>query len=415
MIARSVPRRRTRLGGGLGLGHELDAVIAAADKELLAFIRANTHPEAALAAMRAASMADTDAILAQSVPAHSPGAKARHRHSGRRNRHRRKARVGTGSSRRRRWAACCAAVSAVGLVTWLSVLTATDSVRLATTALPVLAAPAATCVIVMRWPGVGTGRQWARGLASRPWRDGCDVLNAAVRNLSQVFVGMPGEILLAPNAVELLMNPDDLEWLADLIDLHLVNASIAERYEVEVARYAARLDSDDPVTVNVARDPAVPVGRYRLRRHRPEMAADPVSQFRPEAAQFGSATSGASVQPELAGVVTARTALATMAEPVISPSSLRLVTNGNVAETRLAHARAGRGWEAELQLPEEPTVSRVHAEFIFAGGQWWITSRGRNGLMLNGTPLSGEQIVRPGDKIRWGQQHDALTSLVEIG
>jgi FHA domain len=410
VTARSVPRRRTRRGGGLGLGDELSAVIAAADEELLGYIRANTNPEEALAAMRAANMADIGALLAPSMPGHDLGDKA-----SRRSRHRRKTRVRTGSRRRRRWVACAAAVGAAALVTWLSVLTATDSVRIATTALPVLAAPAATCVIVMRWPGVGTGHPWARGLASRPWRDGCDVLNAAVRNLDQVFVGLPGEILLAPNAVELLMNPDDLDWLADLIDIHLVSASIAERYEVAVARHAARLDSDDPVTVNVARDPAVPVGRYRLRRHRPREDADPAAPFRPAAAELGSPASGESAQPELAGVVAARTALATMAEPVISPSALRLLTNGAVAETRLAHARAGRGWEAELQLPEEPTVSRVHAEFTFAGGQWWITSRGRNGLMLNGAPLSGEQIVRPGDKIRWGQQHGALISLVEIG
>lgn len=409
MTARSVPRRRARIGSGLGLGDELNAVIAAADEDLLGCIRANTHPEAALAAMRAANMADTDAILAQSWPGHGLVAKAS------RPARRRRARVRTGPSRRRRWAVCCAAAVAVVLVTWLSVLTATDSVRIATTALPVLAAPAATCVIAMRWPGVGPGHPWARGLASRPWRDGCDVLNAAVRNLDQVFVGMPGEILLAPNAVELLMNPDDLDWLADLIDIQLLNASIAERYESEVARHAARLDSDDPVTVNVARDPAVPVGRYRLRRHRPEVAADPASQLGLATAQLGFPPNGDSAQPELAGVVTARTALATMAEPVISPSALRLVTNGTVAETRLAHARAGRGWEAELQLPEEPTVSRVHAEFTFAGGQWWITSRGRNGLMLNGTPLSREQIVRPGDKIRWGQQRGALISLIEIG
>jgi len=66
-------------------------------------------------------------------------------------------------------------------------------------------------------------------------------------------------------------------------------------------------------------------------------------------------------------------------------------------------------------LPQVPTVSREHARFTFAGGQWWVANLGRNGLTLNGVPLVAGQPVRDGDSIRWGNKPDALLSRVEIG
>ena len=99
--------------------------------------------------------------------------------------------------------------------------------------------------------------------------------------------------------------------------------------------------------------------------------------------------------------------------PVIPP--LRLVTGDSIAETRSSEARAGRGGLAELCLPDVPTVSRVHAKFTFTGGQWWITSLGRNGVTLNGTFLADERALMDGDSIRWGSRPDAPASRVEIG
>jgi pSer/pThr/pTyr-binding forkhead associated (FHA) protein len=69
----------------------------------------------------------------------------------------------------------------------------------------------------------------------------------------------------------------------------------------------------------------------------------------------------------------------------------------------------------ELVLPQVPTVSREHARFRFADGQWWVINLGRNGLMLNGVPLAGERPVRDGDVIRWGRSEDALVTRVQIG
>jgi FHA domain len=94
---------------------------------------------------------------------------------------------------------------------------------------------------------------------------------------------------------------------------------------------------------------------------------------------------------------------------------LRLLTNGQLSETRTPGARAGRGREAELSLPDEPTVSRVHAEFTFTDGQWHVTNLGLNGVTLNGAPLTGTHAIRDGDSIGWGTQPGALASRVEIG
>ncbi len=362
-------------------------------------------------------------------------------------------RAPVGRRQRRRWIAA----AAIALL-WLFLLSATGSWLLATVALVVLAALAGTTVMGLRWLGVGAGHPWVRRLATRPWRDGRDVLNTALRHLPEVFIVTPGKTLLAPNAVELLMNTDDVASLCELIDIGLVNSSAAECYEAEVAAHAARLASAGPVQVSVIGDPAIPAGRYRLRRGQlahddyPRAVDYPPADVYPRAVSYPQAdsdpgggypgggypggggysraddyqagpfypyvhdgsTSQAPAQAVAAQAATVQAGLATVAEPVLHPA-LRLVTNGSVAETRVSGARAGRSQQAELQLPEEPTVSRLHAEFTYRDGEWWITNRGLNGLQLNGTPLDGEHVIRAGDLIRWGRQNSGLTSRIEIG
>jgi pSer/pThr/pTyr-binding forkhead associated (FHA) protein len=118
---------------------------------------------------------------------------------------------------------------------------------------------------------------------------------------------------------------------------------------------------------------------------------------------------------QLASAGTVVTGLPTVAERGHPPvPALRLVTGNSAAETQLSGARAGRG-DVELPLPEIPTVSREHAQFTYAEGQWWVTNLGRNGLTLNGVPLEGQRPVRDGDSIRWGNKADAPVSRVEVG
>ena len=350
---------------------------------------------------------------------------------------------------RRRW---LLAAGIGGL--WLVFLMGSGSWVASTTLLFLLGAVAAGVVVVLRLFGFGRDHPWFHHAASRPWRDGRDVLRVALRHLSEVFIVTPQGSLLAPNAVELRMNPADIESLAELIDLSLVNASAAEAYAAEVAAHSARVVSNIPLEVAVVADAAVPPGRYRLRQRSSLAAmtldADPVTSADPVCAAYPVGASGpvgmsgpvgvsgpvsapslaegaypvmtAGVGPfrdgrtrsELAVAPTFMTGAATVTEPALTPL-LRLITNGAVAETRISGARAGRGKAVELQLPGEPTVSRVHATFTCTGGEWRITVLGRNGVLLNGTPLSSEHVIRNGDSIRWGQQSSAPVSAVVIG
>ena len=401
---RGLQARQRPRAGGLGLGEEWDAVFAAADEELLDYIRARTNPEAGLAALMAPDDQKPGSGQAGALPGYKPGTETARRKT--RPRH---ARIPLGSRRRKRWAAASAAAAATVIGWWLVILGAAGSVPLATISLPVLLALAAACFLALRWLGVGAGHPWVRQMATRPWRDGRDVLNVALRHLPEVFMMMPGKALFAPAAVELLMHPADLGSLTALIDIEVINSSATERYEAEVAAYAAHLTGDTPVKVTVTSDPEIPAGRYRLRRDQRRTGTRSADQLLPQGGD-------GSTRHDLAEAAAAKTGLATHEEPVVSPPPLRLVTNGSSTETRVSGARAGRGWEAELRLPEDRRVSRVHAEFTFARGQWWITSLGRNGLVLNDTPLTAEHVdtVQAGDSIRWGRQKGALMSRVEI-
>jgi hypothetical protein len=315
-------------------------------------------------------------------------------------------RPGSGSPKAQRlWRG---AVGSAAAGAWLAAITAAGSVLLVRFLLLVLAALVIAGVVTMRPVNDSRPRRWPRRLADRPWRDGRDVLNLALRHMRDVFVITPGRIPLAPSAVELEMNHGDFASLTSRIEIDLVNSIAREHYQAAIVAAAARVVNDGPVKVSVTGNPAVPAGRYRLRR-------DQRADTRQAAGIFSHREDGF-IRHDLAKALAAGTDLT--APRRRNPSAnlpLRLVTNGSVTETRTSGARAGRGHEVELQLPEEPTVSRVHAEFMFTGGQWWVIGKGLNGLVLNGTPLLGEHVVRPGDLIRWGRQEDAVVSRVEIG
>jgi hypothetical protein len=317
-----------------------------------------------------------------------------------------------------------------------------------------------------------------RQIATRPWRDGQEVLQLALRHLPEVFVVTPSGALLAPTSVELRLNPRDFGSLGERMDIGLVETSAAEVYQEQVAAHEARLAGPGPVEVSLISDPSVPEGRYQLRQGRPLGAgpsgfqpqagpsgfqpaavsgfqqASPGAGYRPPDVQTacrpdsqvgiypagaglgaasgtgsgtgwpfahdGRTTSAPVSGPAAAGAVTAATAvggggLVTVAEPARSMvATLRLITGGRVAETRMSGARAGRG-AVELGLPDVPTVSREHARFTYSDGQWWVANLGMNGMTLNGTSVAGEQPLHDGDAIRWGTNEQAPVSRVEIG
>ena len=315
--------------------------------------------------------------------------------------------------RRRRWA-----VAAVVAACWGVAIAQTGSIVAGTVLLLLVAALGTACVLALRAMGVGAAHPWVRGMRSRPWRDGQEVLQLGLRHLPDVFVITPGGSLLAPNTVELWLNPRDYISLCELMDIDLVDASASEVYQEQVAAHGARFARPDVAGVRVVGDPSVPAGRYRLRQARPLDAAaalQPVPESHLVPAGGWPYAHDGDTRGQLSSAGTVVTGLPTVAEHGHPPvPALRLVTGSSAAETQLSGARAGRG-DVELPLPEVPTVSREHAQFTYAEGQWWVTNLGRNGLALNGVPLEGQRPVNDGDSIRWGTRADSPVSRVEVG
>jgi hypothetical protein len=350
----------------------------------------------------------------------------------------RAARVPLQRRSRRRW------LAAAGIaVCWAILLDQTGSIIAATMLLLVLAALTVVAVVALRALGVTRDHPWVRQMAARPWRDGQDVLRVALRHLPEVFVVTPSGSLLAPDHVELRMNPDDLRSLSEHMEIGVAAQSAAEVYVDQVTAHGARPAGPGPAEVRIIPDDDVPPGRYRLRQGQP-VNVGALHSFQPgpqlahagaQAARGGVAAPGPAVDvprrapqspqegfvghdgntrahPE-SGLSTV-TGMPTVIELPHNPvPMLRLVTGGSVTETRVSGARAGRG-HVELKLPAEPTVSREHARFTFSDGQWWIANLGRNGMTVNGATLAGEQPLHDGDSIRWGMRPDALLSRVEI-
>ena len=333
---------------------------------------------------------------------------------------RRQARVPLRQRSQRRWA-----VAGGVAACWVVMEVATGSAVTATVLLVAIAGLGAASVGGLRALGVTRDHPWIRQLASRPWRDGHDVLKVAMRHLSEVFVVTPSGSLLAPNIVELQLNPDDLISLCEQVELGVISASVTEVYEEQVAVHGARLAGSGRAAVHVIASGSVPPGRYRLRQGdpvsvdaQPDMPyawyADVAPEFAHAAPQHTCAGPDSAVWQEGDSGLTVTGGMATIMErSVASVPVLRLVTGSSVAETTMSGARAGRG-SVELVLPNVPTVSREHARFTFSDGRWWITNQGRNGLTLNGAPVVGEQPLSDGDVIRWGTRPDALLSHVEI-
>ena len=362
---------------------------------------------------------------------------------------RRQVRTPLGRRSRRRWAI----VGGVAMC-WLVAELMTDSAVIATVLLVAIAGLGVAGAAGLRAMGITRDHPWLRRMAARPWRDGQDVLSVAIRHLSDVFIVTPSGSLLAPDAVELQMNPDDLASLRERMELDVVSTSLTEVYEDQVAEHGARFAGAYQPEVYVVQDDSIPQGRYRLRRGLPvsarssagprdlpdlpdlidrqftyvaATALDEVSAgFAPEQSYAQPESGPGYAQPVGAGpggrtwyeVSPGRTIMdgaATVMEQ-IRPAVpvLRLVTGSSVTETSMSGARAGRG-TVELVLPDVPTVSREHARFTFSAGRWRVTNQGMNGLFVNGVPVTGEQPLSDGDSIRWGTRPDAPVSRIEIG
>src|SRR5258708_18318427 len=170
--------------------------------------------------------------------------------------------------RRKRWP-----VAAGVAVCWAVLLVLTGSVFGATLLLALLAGLGILSAGILKAMGVTRNQPWVRRITARPWRDGQDVLRLALRHLPDVFVITPRGSLLAPNLVDLRLNPADLRPLTQRMGLGPISMSAAETNKDQVAAHGARFAGDGPASVRVMADPSVPPGRWLLRQRPPANAA----------------------------------------------------------------------------------------------------------------------------------------------
>jgi pSer/pThr/pTyr-binding forkhead associated (FHA) protein len=78
----------------------------------------------------------------------------------------------------------------------------------------------------------------------------------------------------------------------------------------------------------------------------------------------------------------------------------------------LGSLTVGRRFEANLSLPWDPEVSRLHAEFDYRAGEWTICDDGwsQNGTWVNGIRLHGRRRLHDGDLVKIGQTVIAFCS-----
>jgi hypothetical protein len=96
-----------------------------------------------------------------------------------------------------------------------------------------------------------------------------------------------------------------------------------------------------------------------------------------------------------------------LAEPLEERAKARaetavLVMDGRRLVVGPGGATLGRSRQSDLVL-SDPNVSRRHAEIRPRGGSWVLTDLGStNGSRVNGRPVQGSEVIRPGDEIELG-------------
>ena len=94
---------------------------------------------------------------------------------------------------------------------------------------------------------------------------------------------------------------------------------------------------------------------------------------------------------------------------------------GNQVIHTLADSRGavtiGRRQEANISIPWDPEMSRLHAELVQRAGEWTISDDGlsQNGTWVNGLRLAGRRRLNDGDLVRVGRTMFAYCDPVPIG
>src|ERR1700749_4364214 len=150
---------------------------------------------------------------------------------------RRPARASMPPRNRRRWQ-----IAAGVVLLWIILWIATGSIAGAFIFLTALAALGAAAFFGLRALGVNRDHPWVQRISSRPWRDGQDVLQQALKHLPEGFAVTPNGALMAPD-----------------VGVH----------GGPVALHPPRRAGGARVGVRITADPGMPPGRFRLRQGQP--------------------------------------------------------------------------------------------------------------------------------------------------
>jgi RsiW-degrading membrane proteinase PrsW (M82 family) len=62
----------------------------------------------------------------------------------------------------------------------------------------------------------------------------------------------------------------------------------------------------------------------------------------------------------------------------------------------------GRGYDAIIRFPDDPQMSRVHAELVPVGNAWLLKNRSVNGTLVGGAVMKAERLLKAGDELTLG-------------
>lgn len=228
-----------------------------------------------------------------------------------------------------------------------------------------------------------------------------------------------------PNEYLVYLSPRDRERLAEYED-----ALVAELagYLLEHARRERLALLSRPV-IEFRTDDRLRLGEFGIQTRvthpevdqeplpeEPEPAPEPIPE--PRAASLPPAAAPSvrppdppaaapSVLPPEGGRTMVYSSAERVAEPLQESARVRaqtaiLVVEGKRMVVGDRGATLGRSRQCEIVV-EDPNVSRRHAELRPRGGSWVFTDLGStNGSRVNGRPVDGPTVVKPGDEIELG-------------
>lgn len=216
-----------------------------------------------------------------------------------------------------------------------------------------------------------------------------------------------------PNEYRVFLSPRDRERLAEYEDALVGELS---GYVLEHARRERLAMVSRPV-IEFETDSRLRLGEFGIQTGVTRTEGEPEG-LAPEAPGLAdapvpgrSSPSGAPPvgpsEPPSGGRTMVYSSAERVAEPLSESAGMRpqtavLVIEGKRMVVGERGATVGRSRQCEIVL-EDPNVSRQHAELRPRGGSWVLTDLGStNGSRVNGRPVEGPTVIKPGDEIELG-------------